>query len=406
MFNYKFFITHGKVPSLRIRLYLPRQGSTKISTGIEMDEEALASCLLPRPLKKYLNMSILLKRWQSELKQLRVELYTVGLPITMAELRERVLAIVNPTPDNKHKEPVFADAFDEFVSHKTNSGTVSVYRQTESRLDAYDAKWRDLKFEEMDLRWLHDFESFLAQTASKNARNIHLRNIRAVFNYALDVEMTTFYPFRRFKIRAEETRKRALTLEQLREVINIDCYPDQKIYRDMFVLMFMLIGINAKDLHSLKTITADGRIDYRRAKTGRIQSVKIEPEAMEIIERYRGKEGLLKIADRWEKHSEFTSKMNNALKKLGAVRRKGGHGVKRPKNEQKGGVGRWPELSTYWARHTWATIAADLDVPDAVIDKALGHVSGLVAEIYIRRNLRKVDEANRKVLDWVLYGKR
>ena len=55
----------------------------------------------------------------------------------------------------------------------------------------------------------------------------------------------------------------------------------------------------------------------------------------------------------------------------------------------------------YWARHTWATVAAELDVPDAVIDMALGHKLSGMSAVYIKRNNNKVVEANRKVIDFV-----
>lgn len=56
------------------------------------------------------------------------------------------------------------------------------------------------------------------------------------------------------------------------------------------MLIFYLIGINTKDLFSLTSKNAvNGRIEYRRAKTGRWYSIKLEPEAMVLIERYKGK---------------------------------------------------------------------------------------------------------------------
>lgn len=65
----------------------------------------------------------------------------------------------------------------------------------------------------------------------------------------------------------------------------------------------------------------------------------------------------------------------------------------------------FPELTSYWARHTWATLAAEIDVPDAVIDAALGHRSPCrMADIYIRRDARKVDEAVRRVIEYVKGG--
>jgi hypothetical protein len=60
-----------------------------------------------------------------------------------------------------------------------------------------------------------------------------------------------------------------------------------------------------------------------------------------------------------------------------------------------------------WARHSWATIAASLDIPDDTIALALGHaVANSTTSIYIERDRRKIDAANRRVIDWVLYNKR
>lgn len=59
------------------------------------------------------------------------------------------------------------------------------------------------------------------------------------------------------------------------------------------------------------------------------------------------------------------------------------------------------------ARHSWAAIAASLDIPEDTISQALGHASrNSTTAIYIERGQRKVDEANRCDIDWVLYGKR
>lgn len=58
----------------------------------------------------------------------------------------------------------------------------------------------------------------------------------------------------------------------------------------------------------------------------------------------------------------------------------------------------------YWARHTLATIAASLDIPKETISHALGHGNDTVTDIYIDFDKKKVDEANRKVLDYV-FGK-
>jgi integrase len=150
------------------------------------------------------------------------------------------------------------------------------------------------------------------------------------------------------------------------------------------------------DLYNLKEVVAD-RVEYYRAKTHRFYSIKVEPEAMEIIDRYRGTENLLCIRDTYKDYRNYTKHINDALKKIGAVERKGLGGKKII-------TPLFPKLSTYWARHTWATIAASLDIPKETIAHALGHGSTTVTDIYIDFDMKKVDDANRKVINYVLYG--
>lgn len=297
------------------------------------------------------------------------------------------------------KRTLFANRFLAFTRSKRKS-TCGVYMQTYRRMAAFMGNKLDsLKFEDITKDWLTQFDNFMEQTApSRNARNIHLRNIRAVFNDAIDNEITTFYPFRRFRIRPEATRKRSMKVEDLRMLFN---YPAEKhalYYIDIFKLIFMLIGINVVDLCNLKEIV-DGRVNYRRAKTRRQYSIKVEPEALEIINRHRGKRWLIDILDRYSAHNDFTRKINKALQKVGPVERVGlgGKKIYSPL---------FPDITTYWARHSWATIAASLDIPRDTIAHALGHGTNTVTDIYIDFDQSKVDEANRRVMDWVLYGKK
>lgn len=222
-----------------------------------------------------------------------------------------------------------------------------------------------------------------------------------MFNYGLDNEYTINYPFRRYKIRREKTEKRSLEIEQLRELFATDVEDWQRPYLDYFKLTFFLIGINAVDLLGAKrTAICNGRLKYRRSKTSGLFSVKLEPEAMELIEKYSGEEHLIKAMESYNKYDDYLRRINKGLQSIGPMRRegRGGKKIRTPL---------FPKLTTYWARHTWATIAADLDIPDATISLALGHAGeNRTTDIYIRRNLKKVDEANRKVIDWVLYGKR
>ena len=91
--------------------------------------------------------------------------------------------------------------------------------------------------------------------------------------------------------------------------------------------------------------------------------------------------------------------MNENLQKMGEVKT-GKHGKKER-------TPMFPDITTYWARHSWATIAASLDIPNETIAAALGHTYGnRITAIYIDFDMKKVDDANRKVIDWVLYGKK
>lgn len=76
-------------------------------------------------------------------------------------------------------------------------------------------------------------------------------------------------------------------------------------YLDMFKLIFYLIGINSVDLFNLDCITSDGRVEFYRAKTGRLYSIKVEPEALSIINKYRGEKKLLYMADDYKRHTDY-----------------------------------------------------------------------------------------------------
>lgn len=313
------------------------------------------------------------------------------------QLKIHLQSVLFPEKANKVESRTFVDYLDEFISTKGREGTRTCYNTTRNKILSFDP---GCTFETMDKKWLDKFERWMSGSGMKvNAYAIHLRNIRAVFNYAIDNEYTSLYPFRKFRIKKEETRKRSLSVGQLRELIGFKCEPYQERYRDMFVLMFYLIGINAVDLFLAKPEdVVNGRLEYKRAKTGKLYSIKIEPEAMSILEKYKGKNYLLNIMDEYKDYKNFLHRMGIALKEIGSTERKGRGGKKIRKPL-------FPDISSYWSRHTWATIAAELDIPKETISEALGHSIGSdVTSIYIRFDIKKVDEANRKVIDYVLNG--
>lgn len=385
--------------------------STSISVGIsvksefwigEINKAVAAQC----PNAKQLNSDIeaIYFKYSNALRSLDVYGKIQGM--TLADIRKSITQVGGVT-----KKTTFSDYFELFISRKERESTANIYRHTLSKViqfagkSGHPANW---DFEEITHDWLNRLERFLKLQhidddgneiesvcrLKTNGIAIHFRNIRAVVNAAIDEDVTSIYPFRKFKIKHEETIKRSLTIDNLRTLRDYECEKHQEKYRDLFLLIFYLIGINTIDIFNIKEVN-NGRIEFRRSKTGRLFSIKVEPEAQAIIDKYRGKGQLLDVLDTYINYKDFAHRMNQALHQIGTVERKGrgGKKIREPL---------FPQLTTYWARHTWATVAAELDVPDETISLALGHSTGnRVTNIYINRNQKKVDAANRKVIDYL-----
>lgn len=345
------------------------------------------------------------KYWNNFIAKRKVEIDTVILKLedldpqklnamSAVEIRDYVLHIL--TPDIVHVKTVrkakedpntFLKWFDRYMNRKEGR-TKGIYDATRRRLLAWlgEDRLSKVKFEDIKVTWLEEFEDFLSLTAGANANAIHFRNIRTIVNYAIDNEVTTYYAFRRFKIKTETTRKRNFDITTIRKIFRHKCEEDwQQKYLDFFKLSFMLIGINVVDLCGLKSMTQD-RIEYTRAKTHRQYSIKVEREALFIIEQYASTGHLL--LNFTENYTNYRHFYNNLCKGLSEIKKQLGLN----------------ELTTYWARHSWATIARKLGVSKDTIALALGHGGHSVTDIYIEADMKEVDEANRKVLDYVLYG--
>lgn len=388
-----------------VKIALNMHGDTVMqSTGIKImpDQWDKKSCkVVKHPQKQILNTMLAsrLNEWEMALLKL-VETGEARNTKSASELKRKIVEVLSPKDTEEEAGDFFAH-YIKYASNRRTSGTREAYRQTLRRMEAFDKDIRTRTFEDINKRWLTDFEAFMAQTAhSANSRAFHFRNIRAVFNDALDEEITKAYPFRKFKIRKEPTAKRSLSVEQLRTLATFPCEEYQKQYRDIFMLMFYLIGVNAVDLFKAKRdAVSGGRFEYIRSKTYKPYSIKIEPEAKVLLEKYKGKEHLISVMDTRNDYKAYLHRMNDALKRIGDVSVCNSKGKKVYKPL-------FPKISQYWCRHSWATIAASLEIPKETIAAALGHGGNTVTDIYIDFDRRKVDEANRRVIDWVLYGKK
>lgn len=317
--------------------------------------------------------------------------------LTTKELQERM------TGSLKLTQKSFKEYAEYFSSTHAKPGTQRLYKETLSAI----SKFTDidkLKFEDINPAWLREFDRFLTNNGrpSANSRGILMRNIRAIFNDAINNDEIglELYPFRKFKIRTEATVKRSLTVEELRELRDYPCEVNQQKWKDTFMLIFYLIGINVTDLLSIETIK-DNRIEYRRAKTYKLYNIKLEPEAQEILNKYRGCSRLLNFSENYKDPRDFIRRLNANLQNIGPYEWILNASVDHPKKNKKKVNSVFPKITSYWARHTWATIAASLDIPKETIAAALGHGGNSVTDIYINFDQRKVDEANRKVIDYV-----
>lgn len=232
--------------------------------------------------------------------------------------------------------------------------------------------------------------------------SLYLGCLRAIHNEAkrefndedLGVIRIKSSPFSRFRMPAMPmTRKRALSVEQIRSIASYKPIGVRdELARDVFLLSFMLIGMNSADLYGCDTMAGD-RLVYFRQKTATRRADRAEMQVVvpmaagPIVEKYRDAEQL-RIFDFYKRYanpSTFNAALNKGLKQIGAVL-----GIE--------------DLEFYAARHSWATIARnDCRIDQHTVHAALNHVDDKmrVTDIYLAKDWSPVNEANATVLAYV-----
>lgn len=290
------------------------------------------------------------------------------------------------------KVKLLADYVHDYAGLSRTSSTREMILLTEKKVRSFDAT----ATLDINVSWLEQFDRWLEEQGSNvNGRGIHMRNLRAVVNWCIDNEWCEKYPFRRFKIRREDTRKRSLSVERVRQLRDWPLEGREAMYRDLWMLSFYLCGANAVDLLLFRPGDIE-RFEGRRRKTGQRFDLPVTPEIRAIIDRWRGRDYLLCPMDTNKSHKNFLRNWNEGLQNIGRDYRP--HYGYRVKAEDAPFAG----LTTYWARHTWATIAARLDIPKEVIGRCLTHSwSQTVTDTYIDFDWSKVDDAVRRVIAFV-----
>lgn len=378
--------------------------TTTIRTGVRLaPEEFKEQKVVGRKDAKLLNTKLQKQKAELDEKIAMLSLTDEFESMTAPDIK---LALVK-APVVVKRIPTVEEVFAEYLEGGIlKEGTKGIYNITLQKILSYDG--RRLRIKDIDLKWLRGFDKFLSRTQGANGKAIYLRALRAVCNYARHQKYTDIYPFDSFQIKYEETQKRNIPVELLREFYVCPTSKINERYRDYFFLMFFLIGINVKDLLlAKKAQVIDNRLEYIREKTGKKYSIKLEPEAQVLLKRHEGHgKYLLDAMDTCVHHQSFMKEINKHIKTIGIV-------------ENTKADDEWPaslfddvtpavkseplipDITTYYARHTWATFAHEIGISTDIISLALGHSFGnRVTLIYIKPDQTKVDDANRRVLDY------
>jgi len=236
------------------------------------------------------------------------------------------------------------------------------------------------------------YEMYLKNSGvRRNTSSCYMRALRTVYNQAVRQGMTAQkYPFTGVYMGMDRTVKRAVHKDIIFRLKYLDLsgYSHLALARDMFMASFYMRGMSFVDMANLRCgNVVSGYIEYRRSKTGRLMTVKIEPCISEIIERYK----MLAIEDRLlplmtygnRNPSSLLRTYNKRLYRISLMM-----GLERP-------------LSSYVARHTWATMALRHGIPVEVISESLGHDSESTTRIYLASlEQSAVDKANADIIDF------
>ena len=293
-------------------------------------------------------------------------------------------------------------AFCKTITEKMEKGTADGYKYAFNAFESFLGK-DSIDINEIDKAKVLAFREWIEKRNGKGCRSAsaYLEKLRMIHNRARerynddDVGLVRIprQPFKGMIPPQPSTDHRALTLDQMRSVVASQPKTKRgKLGKDVFLLSFCLVGMNTADIYKIGNIEGEV-LDYNRCKTERrredhaIMSVRVEPEADEIIGRWTMP---LPFHSMYKNFRNFNKAVNKGLVEVADL-----CGI--------------PKLTTYYARHTWATLARNAcKIPKDVVHEALNHASrgsDRVTDIYIERDFSRVWEANRKVLDLVYNNK-
>jgi len=260
-----------------------------------------------------------------------------------------------------------------------------------------------IEFESITIEWLRRYEKFMLKDKNHTTVGIHMRGLRAMMNDAKKAGLIkeTQYPFGKDKyvIQTGESKKKALTLQQIGQVISFtDGLVTTDRYRDLWFFMYLCNGINCADLIKLqyKNIV-DGEICFVRQKTELTSKTRkeiraiITPEIQAILNKWgtphkRPNDYIFPYIDGTESAEkrkkltkDLTKRINKRMNIIGAAVGIGG-------------------ISTYTARHSYATVLKRSGANIAYISESLGHNDLKTTESYLASFEKEERQKNASLL--------
>lgn len=277
-------------------------------------------------------------------------------------------------------------------------GTARNYSKAQHSLNVF-LKGRDIPFKRINERFVHDYNSFLERRGiTRNTISFYMRIFRALYNKAAKEHIARPQQlFNDVYTGVDITRKRALDERSVKRImaLNLEGSYSLTLSRDLFYFSFCMRGMSFVDIAFLRKQDYDGKyISYHRQKTGQRLTILAEPCIVEIIRRYSTQTigtpfifPIIKSDDSEIAFRQYQTALgyhNRKLKELAIMAK-----VNIP-------------LSSYCARHTWATLARNHNIPVSVIAAAMGHTSEKTTLIYLASLENSViDKANRRVIESV-----
>ena len=251
----------------------------------------------------------------------------------------------------------------------------------------------DLYFDMIDDKLICQYESFMKNSnLCRNATSLYMRILRSVYNRAVEDGLSKqMNPFRHVYTGVDKTSKRAIGLDEIRRIknLNLSNTPKLDFARDIFLFSFYMRGMSFIDIAYLqKTNLSGGYISYNRKKTGQQMTIKWEKEMEEIANKYVSQSDtfLFPIIERNDgtERKQYLNKMLLINRRLKVIAEKIALSV---------------PLTMYVARHSWASIAQSNNIPINAISLGMGHDKEETTRIYLASiQTDVIDNANSKIL--------